>query len=323
MALISIIIPVYNVEKFLNKCIESVINQSYQNLEIVLIDDGSTDNSGKICDHYARRDSRIKVIHNINRGVSAARNIGLGISRGEFVYFVDADDSIHHRAIEILYEKIEETHTDVAVCDYAYVDKEGKYIEEVENQCNSQQILSGRDFLYNVSVGIGGKNISPWNKLYKKEIFENVKFEIGKRYEDEFIFHKICEKCQSVVLIKDVLYFYTQREDSFMQSGISAVCVDAIEALILRSISLCSIKESRMQDACDYTINMISYNLIKYCNTLGFADKQLNLRIRKMKKTVYKFLPVLFLRKSINIKEKIVISILLLSPKVYGKIWGA
>ena len=130
--LISVIVPVYNVEKYLDKCINSLINQSYNNLEIILIDDGSTDNCGEICDKYALKDNRIKVIHKKNEGLSAARNLGISISKGDYIIFIDSDDWVDKEILLKLLNLIKKYNSDIAVCDYLLTYDENEYIEKEE-----------------------------------------------------------------------------------------------------------------------------------------------------------------------------------------------
>lgn len=213
--LISIIVPVYKVEKYLNKCVDSIINQTYKNLEIILVDDGSPDRCPQICDEYTKKDNRIKVIHKKNGGLSDARNIGIDNSTGEYIMFIDSDDYINDKMVELLYNNIKEKKSDVAICNFEYI---------FEN-CNSKKvpnitptILNSNQFwnLYYSEQGYVVFCVVAWNKLYKKELFKTIRYDVGKYHEDEFIIHKIINQCNKISCINDKLYYYLQRENSIM-----------------------------------------------------------------------------------------------------------
>ncbi len=210
--LISIIIPVYNVEKYLKKCINSVINQSYKNLEIILIDDGSTDKSGIILDEYSKIDKRIKVYHKKNGGLSSARNYGIKRSNGSYICFIDSDDFISKYMIENLLNNLLKTKSDISICGmkYFYVgdeindDYSYKYFEY-----NSEEALLK---MIDYQSGVAPNAV---NKMYKRELFsDDCLYPIGKLYEDMGITAKLFNKCNKIVYTPDCYYYYLQREDS-------------------------------------------------------------------------------------------------------------
>ena len=225
--LISIIVPVYNAEKFLEKCVDSIVEQTYQSLEIILVDDGSTDHSPEICDQLSRKDPRILVIHQKNAGVSAARNAGIGYARGEYLAFIDGDDYISPYMMEHLYSRIVEDHSEVAVCGYRKVDEEGY---ELSVATIPDAIVSGPQAIrmhYNQTAGI---MMIPVDKLYHRKLFETVRFPLGKRCEDEATFYRILDLCDRVSILAEPLYFYVQHEDSFMGREYSVERLDGVEA---------------------------------------------------------------------------------------------
>ncbi len=234
--MISVIIPVYGVEKYLDKCVESVINQTYPELEIILVDDGSPDNCPSMCDNWAHRDDRIKVIHKKNGGLSSARNAGLDIADGEYVFFLDSDDYISEDCLERLFRAVLSDKSDVAVCDSVKVSESCEQLKPSavsDSRCISQEELFScvgkrGDWLYIVS----------WGKLFKAELFENIRFPEGKLNEDEFVFYRVFDKCRSVSLCKDAVYFYVQREGSIM-SAYTPKRLDAVEAFMLQSEFFC------------------------------------------------------------------------------------
>ena len=228
--LISIVIPVYKVEKYLEKCIESVLKQTYTNLQIILVDDGSTDNCGKICDEYAKKDSRIEVIHKANGGLSDARNVGISKAKGRYIGFVDSDDYIKENMYEILLNLIKEYNADASICNL-YDVIEGK--EYIRNKNNGIQEYSRLDILKEVLLD---KNIQSyaWNKLYKKELFDEVKYPIGKKYEDIGTTFYIFEKCNKIVVTSEPEYYYLKRSDSLVNNVTESTVFDYMELILQR-----------------------------------------------------------------------------------------
>lgn len=240
--LISVIIPVYKVEKYLEKCIESIIKQTYTNLQIILVDDGSPDNCGKICDEYAKKDSRIEVIHKINGGLSDARNVGINRANGRYIGFVDSDDYIKEDMYEKLINLIKEYNADVSICNlYDVID--GK--EYVRNKYNGIHEYSRIDILKEILLD---KNIQSyaWNKLYKKELFDEIKYPIGKKYEDIGTTFYVFEKCNKIVVTSEPEYYYLKRSDSLVNNVTESTILDYTEIIIQRYLYIKqNIKELR------------------------------------------------------------------------------
>lgn len=228
MAEISIIVPVYQVEKYIRQCIDSILAQTFTDFELILVDDGSKDNSGKICDEYAERDKRIRVFHKENGGLSDARNIGLDNASGNYFMFVDSDDYISPDMTECLYKKIHKENADIAVCNYRYVFENGEKDFSTENKA---EVLSGKEIFYNRKNerNYGFWTVA-WNKLYKAEAFKNLRFRFGKYHEDEFWANDIYRPDIRVVTVSESLYYYRQREDSIMGNKNIRKCFDIIEA---------------------------------------------------------------------------------------------
>ncbi len=220
--MVSVIVPIYKVEAYLEKCIKSIQNQTYTDLEIILVDDGSPDRCGAICDRYAEEDARIKVIHKENGGLSDARNKGLDIAAGEYILFVDSDDYIHPQMVEMLLEQLQTTDADIAVCRFKQVQEneevrfedfisgrtEGTSVKELE-------VFEGQAIVENLQY----KNlltVVAWNKLYKAELFEKLRYPKGRIHEDEFLIHHILHLCKKTVYIETELYYYLQRTGSIM-----------------------------------------------------------------------------------------------------------
>lgn len=234
--LISVIVPVYNVEKYLNRCIHSILKQTYKNFELILVNDGSTDNCGKICDEFSEIDHRIRVIHKENRGLSSARNAGINAADGKYIVFVDSDDYVHEKMLEDLYESIIESDSDVALCNFIYVNEFGEELEDrnVKSPINNE-ILTSYDALNRLSAINDCYYVVAWNKLYKRDLFEDMEFPDGKCHEDEFIVHEIFDKCKTVSCIKTPLYYYVQRCDSIMRQKYTIKRLDAVEAFVNRT----------------------------------------------------------------------------------------
>lgn len=233
MPKISIIVPVYNVEDYIEKCIKSILNQVFTEFELILVDDGSTDNSGNICDKYAEKDNRIIVIHKENGGISSARNIGLNIAKGEYIAFVDSDDYINKNMYHTLYNLIIKTQSDIAMCNYKTISKD----EEVN--LNEDQIINSHDikcinniqYLNNLYGKDKVKYIVMWNKLYKNEIFRKLRFKDSRIEEDEFIIHHVLYLSDKIVYIDKNYYYYMQRNNSIVGSKYNLKRLDKIYAL--------------------------------------------------------------------------------------------
>ncbi len=232
MDLVSVIVPVYNVEKYLAKCIDSILAQTYQNLEIILVDDGSTDGSSAICDEYAKQDARIKVVHKNNGGLSDARNCGFEISMGDFVCFIDSDDYIDKDMLATLYERIVSDEADISLCDFLYVDEQGFTIEEMSlGSPICEEILTKKQIFSKLERDKNWYYIIACNKMYRRNIFNIIKFPVGKFHEDEFVVHHIYECCNRISCIDKKLYFYVQRSGSITNSDLSGKHRFAMEAL--------------------------------------------------------------------------------------------
>ena len=223
--LISVIVPVYNVEKYVTKCVNSIINQTYKNLEIILIDDGSTDNSGNICNDLQKKDDRIKVIHKKNGGLSDARNCGIDIANGDYIAFVDSDDYIHNRMYEILMHNALDKNADISMCGYMEADDytlgDATIVDEMEVNNSDIKIYKSREEKLLCIFPSKIRFTVVWNKLYSKQIWEEYRFKTGEVYEDEQIYYKILYNCKKIVTCEDKMYYYVQRENSITGNDIT------------------------------------------------------------------------------------------------------
>lgn len=212
--LVSIIVPVYNVSIYLAEALDSVLAQTYGNLEVIVVDDGSTDGSSAICDEYARRDMRVTVIHQRNMGLSAARNVGLDIMRGDVVAFIDPDDVYSESFVEMMMESLSDTGADMAVCRY-----EVRYPLGPLGKKRAPQVMPriamgtyGRiDALR--ALADGSLNVTVWNKIYDRDLWDNVRFPDGQVYEDVSAVYEICSLSSKVCVLNQALYLYRKRPD--------------------------------------------------------------------------------------------------------------
>ena len=229
--LISIIVPVYNVQKSLNRCIESLIAQTYTMLEIILVDDGSTDESGRLCDDWIARDSRVKVIHKSNGGLSDARNAGIDASHGDYLSFVDSDDYVDERFIGLMFEAACLENTPLVMCSVVQEDESGKDLLGIP-ALPSLPSLNNRQCMELTYTNPGA--VTAWSKLYRRSIWNNIRFPKGRLHEDEFVFHEVMYQCETVAIVPERLYHYVQHSGSIMHSTYSIRSVDRIEAWLSR-----------------------------------------------------------------------------------------
>lgn len=229
MAEVSVIVPVYQVEQYLRQCLDSILKQTFLDMEIILVDDGSKDSSGKICDEYALKDNRVRVIHTTNIRAAGARNIGLDNVTGNYFMFVDSDDYISELMVEKLYEKAQETDSDIVCCNFRYFWEENKE----KDYCTKfrEETMSGSEIFY---VRKNERNYGywtvVWNKLYKTETLGKLRFQTGKYFEDEFFANDLYRIDLKVSTVSDCLYDYRQHDNSTMQKKSALKYFDLIEA---------------------------------------------------------------------------------------------
>ena len=225
--LISIVVPTFNGASYLNRCVLSLLEQTYKKTEIILVDDGSTDDTSLICEQFAERDSRVVVIHQKNAGVSAARNTGISNAKGDYVALVDGDDYISPQMIEKLYKRMVKDQADVAICGYKKVNEKGYKLGEVTIP---DAVVSGIQAIQMHYQSTTGIMPVPWNKLYCKKLFSHVRFPEGKRCEDEATFYLLLNMCDKVSILSEPCYYYVQHEDSFMGGKYKVARLDGVEA---------------------------------------------------------------------------------------------
>lgn len=225
--LVTVIIPVYKVEKYLKKCIDSVIRQTYSNLEILLVDDGSPDNCGKICDDFARIDTRIKVIHKKNGGLSDARNTGIDVMTGMYVVFIDSDDWVSPYYVENLYYAIKGNDVKLSTSCFIEVD-EGEKVSSETSVSQTVEVLSAHDCLGRL-FRQDGVEMSAWGKMYHRDLFCNLRYPQGKLYEDISVTYRAIDLAGRVAITKNVDYYYLQRKSSIQYQKFNVRKMDAID----------------------------------------------------------------------------------------------
>lgn len=234
--LISVVIAAYNIENYIDKCIESIINQTYQNIEILIVNDGSKDSTLQKAEEYRVKDSRVQILDKVNGGLSDARNYGIEHSNGEFIVFVDGDDYLDSKMIEVLYNTYLQNEADLCICNIQNVDENGNLLDspsEEEMRCG----LHTREEMLDFTVTPPNWYwVVAWNKLYKKSLFDTgLRFAKGKIHEDEFFIHRVLDKCNKVQIIPDKLYYYVQRQNSITHDEYKVSHLDAIEAYLDRA----------------------------------------------------------------------------------------
>lgn len=310
MSKISVVVPVYNVEKYLKRCVDSIVQQTMQDIEIILVDDGSKDNSGVICDECAKKDERIIVIHKENGGLSSARNVGIEVAKAPYIAFVDSDDYIDKDMYEKLYKDITSEMADVAMCGLCHC-YEGKEIEKksvIERGCiNDEQAIK--------MVMEGNKaTVSAINKLYKIGLFDKVKYPVGKLTEDAFVIVELLMQTKKIVYTTEEMYYYVHRKGSITTSGFKKKDLNVLEAY-LKNYKL--IKEN-YPDIIDVAKMRYMwahfYVLDKMMLSANGVDKEIENKIISGLKKNYKFI---IKDPRFNKSRKIAMTLLMINRKLY------
>lgn len=220
MNLVSVIVPIYNVSQFIEKCVTSLLTQTYEKIEIILVDDGSPDDCPAICDAFAARDARVRVIHQHNGGLSAARNTGIQAAKGAYLAFVDGDDFVSPDYIETLLNACEENHTKMAACGYIeYYSEERRTVVCVDEPV----VLSAEEAITDIFTMSNQVQVMAWNKLYARELFDttDIRYPVGKIHEDVFTTYRYCAAAGKIACVNKPCYYYVQREGSIISQTFS------------------------------------------------------------------------------------------------------
>lgn len=224
--LISVIVPIYNVEKYLARCVDSIVNQTYKNLEIILVDDGSPDRCPQMCDDYAEKDSRIKVVHKKNGGLSDARNAGMAVATGKYISFIDSDDYVSDDFFECLLDVMNKENSDIVECSVVKFYEDNRFdefsddlsVKTYDTQDAMSALIAENPFHQHV-----------WNKLYKIELVKDIPYAVGKLNEDEFWTYQVFGRANKVARLNKTMYYYFQRNSSIMGVGYNIRRLDALE----------------------------------------------------------------------------------------------
>lgn len=234
MPTVTVIIPVYKVERYLDACVESVVRQSYADLEILLVDDGSPDRCPALCDAWAEKDPRIKVIHREHGGLSAARNSGIDAAMGEFLLFVDSDDLLEPDAVRRAVDAQRQQDADLVIFNLTYVDEANRPLPQPDFSGFTDEILD-EDGVWQRCFALAETRIYyvvAWNKLYRRSLFQHLRYAPGKRYEDQFLLPHLLAQCKTIACLAAPGYRYVQRSGSIMAQGSSRTYLDRPEYLL-------------------------------------------------------------------------------------------
>lgn len=318
MALVSIIIPVYNVEAYLRRCVDSVLAQTHRELEVLLVDDGSPDGCGKICDGYAAADSRVKVIHKANGGLSSARNAGIEQAGGDYVAFVDSDDTVAPGMIAALLAALERDNADIAVCGFVKVGEDlqplGKpnaYGPALLTGEEAMEKLYTNDYIYFTTV---------CNKLFRSSLFEKIRFPEGKLFEDGYVAFRCYLACGWICCLPDALYFYLTRQGSITTSDIGVKNLDGVDAdedsmmLLEKSAYPLLAQKARLKYFAAVTNNLRRFDL---------GEEAVRARFSQLHHAFQKHYGRLMREGAFSRKEKLLMTLFYLSPALCKKVMEA
>lgn len=316
---ISVIVPVYNCEKYLEKCINSILSQTFDDLELILINDGSSDNSGKICDEFKEKDSRVKIVHQKNMGVSVARNVGLDVSEGKYIGFIDGDDYIESDMYEFLYNNIKKNEAEVAICGIANIFMKNNGSEKLTRQTSDfsgAKILNGEE-AFSESLKSKIFSVNPVNKLFDKKLFDGERFPEGKISEDAFLIPKVLLKANKVVCSSDIKYYYIRHENSITTSNFFDKDWNVTEAYLNHLNTVKKhypklIKEAEFRHIWSYTY--VLDKMIVSKNKVSKSDYDKALKF--IRKNIFKII----FNPYFSLKRKIVSCMLMMNENLYKKL---
>ncbi len=316
--MVSVIVPIYNSEKYLRRCLDSIVNQSYKNIEIILIDDGSTDKSGNICDEYAEKDKRIKVVHQKNRGASVARNVGIGNAKGKWITFVDSDDYITADSISYLLNLAKEYNAKMAVATYCVIGPNGKVVKP--RCCPDDQFFNDEDALKRLLLE-NGFTVSPNAKLISRKICKKNKFPAGRTCEDNGTVYKYIIESGGVAYGSKSIYFYCKNRNSTMNCNFTLKKMD----LLILSNEMCRniIKKfPNLKQATDEKMIAARFSILR------MIDRRENRpEVKKVWQEQASYLKnhkkeILFKNKCMKKKDKIALLSLMLGKKFFYFSWS-
>ena len=283
---VSIIVPIYKVESYLHKCIDSIINQTYKNLEIILVDDGSPDNCGTICDEYALNDNRIKVIHKKNGGLSDARNEGLKIASGEWISFVDSDDWLENDAIEYMILLANEQQSDLIIGGTHKINDNDNSVIQTYTIAEDYKIMNTKEAFYDFFIN----RWASWARLYKASIHKNLYFPVGEINEDEAIVFTLLEKCSKIIRTSKIVYNYRWREQSITTSSFNIKKLDwckhcklNLDFISKKYPDLIPFAQNRYISSIIWALNNMTCDTKKFANPIRKLRRELHENLRLLK----------------------------------------
>lgn len=307
---LSIIVPVYNAEKYLNKCIKSILNQKINDFELILINDGSTDCSGEICESYAEIDDRIKVIHKENAGQAAARNLGIKLSKGDYIGFIDSDDWIHTDMYSILLKHVDVYQSDIVACNFYVMQKDGTFKKYSQYSGNMEL---DKDSAMNEIYTNNMLSFSPCNKIYKRSLFDKLLFTEGIILEDKDISYKLIFKSSKISYVGQPLYYYRYNECSTLRSAFTLKRLDEYKV----SNDMYQFYLVHYPEISDLVyLNVFNTGIFLYSHiSLYYKEKTKDFKylINFDKKILVRLLKY----KKVNFKQKSIILLTLFSPSLF------
>lgn len=286
MPKISVIVPAYKVEAYLDRCVQSILNQSFTDFELILIDDGSPDNCPAMCDEYAKQDERVVVLHQQNSGLSAARNAGIdwafANSDSEWLTFIDSDDWIHEEYLECLYRAAVDNQVAISVCGFERTEEINPHVNKIDG---TSILWSSEDFYVTHSTNA----VVAWGKLYQKKLFRNIRYPVGKIHEDEFTTHRLLFQCPRIIVVHYALYYYYINNESIMGKRNAIKEIDTFEAY---EEKLHFFKKNHFKRACVYQLQLSTrtyYRVLMDLYALGENEKHRE-RIARIKKGIRRLL---------------------------------
>lgn len=309
---ISVIVPVYKVEKYLRRCVDSILAQSFSDFELWLVDDGSPDQCGVMCDEYAEKDARVKVIHKKNGGLSDARNAALDVMQGKYVFFVDSDDWITDDALENMYAALKRSGAKVVTGNMVSAYDDGSE-REFYSPTQEEMILNGEEMLSTLL------RPNACNRLYAAELFQTLRYPVGRLYEDAFVYHKILEQIDRMVLTGKTSYYYFVRLGSIMNMAYNIRFTDIVDAVYDRTKWLDGIGQKKLAD--ETRLFVYSQVAVAYAH-LDLNNDEHSKRLSEIKKLYDECYDILKKSKHIGWKQKVRMFVLRYCPNMHTILWG-
>lgn len=314
MPKLSIIVPVYKVEEFLDRCIESILAQTFNDYELILVDDGSPDRCGEMCENWAKRDNRIRVIHKENGGLSDARNAGIDVAVGEYIGFVDSDDYIKLDMFEVLKKNLEENDADISMCGYMDVYANGV---RKENSDRTVYVWNQNEAIYQIMLG-KALSVHAWVKLYKRKLFHNVRYPKGKISEDAYVIMDILDQVDTAVFTPYSAYCYVHRAESINTSKYKKIDLTRIEAHWKNYRYICKKKPQYKRLAYERYLGAVAFVAGKMALSGMREDHE---ECRKIFSVLRKNISWIIRGEYFSPKRKLAIILMLISKKIYADLY--